>query len=63
MEKGSSTPLQPAAPLEDPPRTPGKPGSDAWEPGADQPGGVPARKDTPEGAPGTEDGTRNPERA
>jgi hypothetical protein len=58
MEKGSSTPLQPAVPLEDPPRETGRPGSDAWTPDPAAPGGTPARGSVPPGAPGTEDGTR-----
>jgi hypothetical protein len=58
MEKGSSTPLQPAVPLTDPPREPGRPGSDAWTPDPAAPGGTPARGSVPPGAPGTEDGTR-----
>ncbi|CAN5260646.1 hypothetical protein BH10PSE1_BH10PSE1_29370 [soil metagenome] len=58
MEKGSSTPLQPPVPLDDPPRKTGRPGSDAWTPDADSPAGTPARKTTPPGAPGDQDGTR-----
>jgi hypothetical protein len=58
MEKGSSTPLQPAVPLEDPPRETGRPGSDAWTPAPAAPGGTPARESVPPGAPGTQDGTR-----
>jgi hypothetical protein len=52
MEKGSSTPLQPAVPLEDPPRETGRPGSDAWTPDPAAPGGTPAREASRPARPG-----------
>lgn len=57
MDEGSSTPLQPPVPLRDPSREPGRPGSDAWKPDPASPGGTPARKYVPPGAPGTGDAT------
>ena len=60
MTEELSRPLEPLVPSDDTPGTPGKPGTDAWEPGGDQPGGVPARKDIPLGAPGTADDTHQP---
>ncbi len=58
MDNGSSTPLEPQVPLQDPPRDTGRPGFDAWSPDSGSPGGTPARKNTPPGAPGTDKGTR-----
>ncbi len=51
-------PVRPQEDREDPPRGEGRPGSDAWTPDPAQPGGTPARRETPPGAPGTDAGTR-----